>query len=163
MNPLNSDPPVSRKMANLREIVEARYGKWKQDHCEKLDRIEDFNLSPLGRATRRLERRTETLRRDVKERCAIQRAVSLEYSVPEMLSGTELDWLEGRMVTAVSFAVLALNEFNERDFFSAGSVSPSSSKATQERVAHQLPTEIRSVIYAELRVLRAEGEAAQVE
>src|SRR5712692_6816548 len=124
MNPLNSDPPVSLKMANLREIVEARYGKWKQ---EKPDRIEDFNLSPLGRATRRLERCTETLSRDVKERCAIQRAVAREYSVPEMLSGTELDWLEGRIMIAVSVAVLALKEINERDFFSTGSVSPSSS------------------------------------
>src|SRR6266849_6119539 len=162
MNPLNSDHPLSKKLANLREIVEARYGKWKQDHCEKVDRIEDVNLSPLGRAARRLERCTETLGRDVKERCAIQRAVSLEYSVPEMLSGTELDWLEGRMVTAVSFAVLALKEFNERDFFSAGSVSPSGSKAAQERVGYHLPTEIRSVINAELRVLRAEGAAAQV-
>src|SRR5216683_6480516 len=160
MNPLNSDPPVSLKMANLREIVEARYGKWKQ---EKPDRIEDVNLSPLGRATRRLERCTETLRRDVKERCAIQRAVSLEYSVPEMLSGTELDWLEGRMVTVLSVAVLTLKEVNERDFFSVGSVSPSCSKAAQERVEYHLPTEIRSIINAELRVLRAEGEAAQVE
>ena len=162
MKPLNSDNPLPKKLASLREIVEARYGKWKQDHCEQLDRIEDVKLSPLGRATRRLQRYTDTLKRDVKKRCAIQRAVSREYSVPEMLSGTELDWLEGRMMTVVSFAVLALKEFNERDFLSAGSVSPSSGKAAQERVAHQLPTEIRSVINAELRVLRAEGEAAQV-
>src|SRR5713226_2598123 len=82
MNPLNSDRPLSKKLANLREIVEARYGKWKQDHCEKVDRIEDVNLSPLGRAARRLQRYTDMLRRDVKERCAIQRAVSLEYSYP---------------------------------------------------------------------------------
>jgi len=160
---LNSDNPLPKKLANLREIVEARYGKWKQDHCEPLDRFEDFKMSPLGRAARRQQRYTEMLRRDVKERCAIQRAVSLEYSVPEMLSGTELDWLEGRMMTVLSFAVLTLKEVNERDFFSVGSVSPSSSKAAQERVEYHLPTEIRSIINAELRVLRAEGEAAQVE
>ena len=163
MKPLNSDNPLPQKLANLREIVEARYGKWKQDHCEPLDRFEDFKMSPLGRAARRQQRYTEMLGRDVKERCAIQRAVSLEYSVPEMLSGTELDWLAGRMMTVLSFAVLTLKEINERDFFSVGSVSPSSSKAVQERVEYHLPTEIRSVINAEVRVLRAEGEAAKVE
>jgi hypothetical protein len=104
MQPLNSDSPLPKKLADLRELVEARYTTWKQDHCEKLDRIEDLHLSPFGRATRRLERYTDTLKRDVKKRCAIQRAVSLEYSVPEMLSGTELDFLEGRMMTAVSVA-----------------------------------------------------------
>ena len=161
--PLDSRIPLARKLAQLREVADSRYRKWQQAFAEAQKDQEDANLSALGRAARRLERRIEVLNRGVKERCAIQRAVSQEYSCPEMLSSMELNSLEQEMMREASHAVLALQQSNANDFFSAGDVSPASSGAAQERVAYDLPTQIRSVVHAELRVLRAEGAVQQDE
>src|SRR5712692_9604117 len=114
MKPLNSVSP--KRLAKLREVADSRYRKWQQEHAETRKDTDDDNLAPLGRAARRLERCTDVLKRGVKERCEIQRAVWREYSEPEMLSSAELAWLEERMMTEVSCEVRALQQANANDF-----------------------------------------------
>ncbi len=162
MEPASVDHLPEKRLTNVQEVAESRFRNRQEELAyerpAKQEQLLDSELSPLGRASRRLERCKDALRRQVKERCAIQNAVAREYKCPEMLSKDELDRLEEQMNAWVANSVLGLQQCNSNEFFAAGTVSPSAAAAAQDRVAHEIPAQIVSVINAELGVLRAEGK-----
>jgi len=163
MGAASADRSIEQRLVNVRNVAEARYRKWQQEFADSAPKAQESELSVMGRAVRRLERCKGVLKQEVRERCAIQRAVAREYGCPEILSKDELDKLEKQMKFWVDSSVLSLQQWNKNEFFAAGTVPSLAAEAMHNRVAHEVPAQVLSVINAELGVLRADGDAFQPE